>query len=446
MDAPLPRSPIIDESIAPFLRLPPELLLLIFKYLVTSTRSSLSLVPIILVCRSFHSLLQNDSSSWTTVLIALPTLESHRDNANLSNFIRMVTLALEYSREKPLSLTVNLLRGSENHLSSDNRLGSRLRDGIILDFITHLFLVLPRCHELTIECSLWHDMETLISLVKRGFEDNDTFPLLESFNMTYNPTDTIEAFFHPNTLPLWRGGEPSPLIRFNNGATPFPSLRSVTINNVAHTWRFLNLTGLHTLRLINIQSYNSPSYVDFHRILLANAHTLTTFELSDISITDNNAVSERLTVPNVRRMTIGFGSPKDLVWAAQTLDLPALKELVIEDRVTGLKLGNGQPWMSDSKKRQIMEGYRSLMRWVPLNCVQRLTLRRVVFYESNSEGVLVEEGSKDVSFTFKFLSEFREVRNLEVWHDHSSLALSNVVKSFSEALFPKLSSCSFEEL
>ncbi|KAL0061410.1 hypothetical protein AAF712_011754 [Marasmius tenuissimus] len=353
----------------------------------------------------------------------------------------MVTLALDYSRERPLSLTVNLLHGSENHLASDDQLGTRLKDGLIRDFITRLFRVLPRCRELTIECSLWRDMETLISLVKRSNGDNNALPRLESFIMTYDPTHTIEAFFRPNVLPT------SPLIGSDapdqHITTPFPNLRRLVTNNITHTWTRLALSGLHTLNLTNIPSHNSPSHADLHRILLANAETLTTLELSDISTVDDKAAGERFTVPNVRRMTIGFGHPKDLVWAATMLNFPALEELVIENRVAGLRTGNERPWVSEAKKRQTMIGYRSLMRWFPLDRVQRLTLRRVVFYESSSEEFPAEEASKDVLFAFKFLWEFKEVRDLEVWHDETSLALSNVVKSFSDNLFPKLRSCLF---
>ncbi|KAJ8091914.1 hypothetical protein PM082_024148 [Marasmius tenuissimus] len=443
MDTPPPQSPIVDE-ITPFLRLPPELLLLIFKYLVTSTKNSLSLGPIALVCRSFHECLRNDPSSWTTILITLTTLESHRDNATFLNFTRMITLALDYSRGRPLSLTVSLLHGSENHLNSDNQLGTRLKDRPIRDFITRLFRVLPRCRELTIESSLWRDKETLISLVKRSIEDNNALSRLESLTMTYDPTHTVEAFFHPNVLPT------SPLIRSDdpddNETTPFPSLENLTIDNVAHTWRLLTLSGLHTLRLINIPSYNSPSYADLHRILLSNAETLSTLELSNITITNTKAIGESLTLPNVRRMTIGFGHPKDLVWAAQMLDLPALEELVIEDRVAGLKLENQRPWVSEAKKRQTMEGFRGLVRCFRLDCIQRLILKRVVFHESHSQGLLVDEAPEDVSFAFRFFSGFREVKDLEVWHDASSLALSNVAQSFSDTLFPKLRSCLFVEL
>ncbi|KAK1219497.1 hypothetical protein PQX77_017787 [Marasmius sp. AFHP31] len=436
MDAPFSRALIYYEGITPFLRLPPELLLLIFKWLVSSTRSSLSLFPIAFVCRSFHSLLRNDPSSWTTIPIALPTLESHRDNAKFPDFTRTVALALNYSRGRPLSLTVNLLHGSENHLTSDDPSGIRLKDGLISDFITRLFRVLPRCRELTIECSLWRDMETLIRLVKRSIKDNGTSLRLESFIMTYNPTHSIEAFFHPNVLPT------SPLIWSENPdehiTTPLPCLTNLVINNITHNWPLLTLSGLHTLRLINIPSNNSPSYADLHRILLENAETLTTLELSDISVNDNKAVAERFTVPNLKRMTIGFGHPKDLGWAAKILDLPALEELAIEDRIAGLRLGSGRPWVSEARKRQAREGYRELMKWFPLGRVRKLNLRRVVFYDSGSEGV-VEEG-KSVPFAFEFLSEFREVRNLEVWHDDSSLACADIVKS-SDTLFPNLCSC-----
>ncbi|KAJ8075408.1 hypothetical protein PM082_019746 [Marasmius tenuissimus] len=382
----------------------------------------------------------------------------------------MTTLALEYSHERPVSVTVNLLRSighdSEDILSDpavDHRLreeylahlveshvasGFPLRDGPFSDLIPHLvWVALPNCRKLALECSSWRDIVELTRLGKLNIQRNSTLPKLESFSMTYNPANTIEGLTYSHATSPWGGGDCSPLIRSSESddrtITPLPFLRHVKINNVAHTWRLFSLSGLHTLRLVHIPSFNSPSYAELHRILLANTKTLNTLELSHTSISNIKPDGGRLTVPNVRRMIIGFVCPMDLVLAAQTLDLPALEELEIEVRVGDLKFRprvSGLPLETDEIKRQTMERYQAIMKYFSLAHVRRLVLRRVVFYESKGEEYQAET-NEEVSFAIRFFSEFQELEDLEVWFDDNSIELSRVVESPSDTLFPNLRSC-----
>ncbi|KAL0058057.1 hypothetical protein AAF712_015284 [Marasmius tenuissimus] len=366
----------------------------------------------------------------------------------------MTTLALEYSHEEPVSVTVNLLRSighdSKDILSDpavDHRLreeylanlveshvasGFPLRDGPFSDFIPHLVRVaLPNCRKLALECSSWRDIVDLTRLVKLNIQRNSTLPKLESFSMTYNPANAIEGLTYSHATSPWGGGDCSPLIRSSESddrtITPLPPLRHVQINNVAHTWRLFSLSGLHTLCLIDIPFFNSPSCADLHRILLANAQTLTALELSHMSVSNIKLDGGRFTVPNVTRMTIGFVRLKELVWAARTLDLPALEELEIEVRVRVLKFRtSGLPSELEEIIRQTMEGYREIMKYFPLARVWRLVLRRVVFYESKGEEYQAET-NEEVSFAVQFFSEFRRLEDLEVWFDDTSIELSRVV-------------------
>ncbi|KAJ8075388.1 hypothetical protein PM082_019726 [Marasmius tenuissimus] len=437
-------------KIAPFLQLPTELRLHIFKHVVSSTESSLSLFSITLVCKLFRECLQSDPTLWTTILIALPVLEFHRRNKSLAKFTQMTTLALEYSHERPVSVTVNLLRSighdAKDILSDpavDHRLrqeylanlveshvasGIPVRDGPLSDFIPHLFRVaLPSCRKLALECSSWRDIVDLTRLVKLNIQRNSTLPKLESFSMTYNPANTIEGLTYSHATSPWGGGDCSPPIRSSESddrtITPLPFLRHVKINNVAHTWRLFSLSA-------------SPHP-------LANTKTLNILELSHTSISNIKPDGGRLTVPNVRRMIIGFVRPMDLVLAAQTLDLPALEELEIEVRVGDLKFRprvSGLPLETDEIKRQTMERYQAIMKYFSLAHVRRLVLRRVVFYESKGEEYQAET-NEEVSFAIRFFSEFRELEDLEVWFDDNSIELSRVVESPSDTLFPNLRSC-----
>ncbi|KAL0069361.1 hypothetical protein AAF712_003380, partial [Marasmius tenuissimus] len=187
---------------------------------------------------------------------------------------------------------------------------------------------------------------------------------------------------------------------------------------------------LHTLRILNIPSHNSSSYTDLHRLLLENAETLTTLELSNISASDLETVGGRFTLPNVQEMTVGFAHPRDLVWAAQTLDLPALEHLVLEDQAAG----RGE-WVSEVNKRQTIEGYQELTRCFPLARVRRLVLRCVVFYEL-PRPVEHIHGEPEQTFAIRFLSNFREVEDFEVLTP--DLSLSEVLEASSYALFPSL--------
>ncbi|KAJ8090999.1 hypothetical protein PM082_024923 [Marasmius tenuissimus] len=245
-------------------------------------------------------------------------------------------------------------------------------------------------------------MEIIIGLIERCIEiHNNTLPTLECFRMSYNPAGTIEGFSSPHALPLWRTGGTSPLIRAHETPTSiFPSLKQLTVDNVTHDWSLLTLSGLHTLRILNIPSHNFPSYTDLHRLLLDNAETLTTLELSSISVSD-----------------------------LETLK-PALEHLVLEDQAEG----RGE-WISEVNKRQTIEGYHELTRCFPLARVRRLVLRCVVFYELPR---LVEHihGEPEQTFAVRFLSNFREVEDLEVLTP--DLSLSEVLEAPSYALFPSL--------
>ncbi|KAL0064481.1 hypothetical protein AAF712_008538 [Marasmius tenuissimus] len=144
-------------------------------------------------------------------------------------------------------------------------------------------------------------MEILIGLIERCIEiNNNTLPTLECFRMSYNPAGTIEGFSSPHALPLWRTGGISPLIRADETPTSvFSSLKHLTVDDVTHDWSLLTLSGFYTLRILNIPTHNSPSYTDLHRLLLDNAETLTTLELSNISVSDLKTVGGRFTLPNV---------------------------------------------------------------------------------------------------------------------------------------------------
>ncbi|KAK1215750.1 hypothetical protein PQX77_021639 [Marasmius sp. AFHP31] len=409
-----PRTNTIYRRLAPFQRIPPELLLLIFEDLLSYTKSSLSLLWLTLVCRSFYNSLTAESSLWCNLLIDIPTLEAHVGDAGLAKLARKVTRVLEYSQDKQLSLTFNLLcPGSD----MDNSLASLLEciSNILWKVGPHcrngrggydaLSELVFRCRELTFEFSLWSDMGNLTSLFERYIKHNQdfTFPTLESFRMVYNPANTIEAFAPPHALPLWRTGGMSPLIMVDDSESatplksPFPSLKNLTIDNITHEWSLLALSGLHTFCLRNIPSDNSPSYTEIRRLLLSNAETLTMLELTNTSISDFETVGGRFTLPNVKALTIGFAHPRDLVWASQTLDLPVLEELIVEDYAGG----------SDSE--QMITGYQESMRCFPLNRIRRLVLRCVALPQTVEDVVPLHELDR----TF-FLTRFKNVKELEV--------------------------------
>ncbi|KAJ8096189.1 hypothetical protein PM082_000097 [Marasmius tenuissimus] len=197
------RAKSIYTQLAPFQLLPPEILILISEHL-SCTRSSSSLVSLTLVCRTFYKCLNNESSLWIWILIDLPTLKTHAGNEGLANFTRKMTLALEYSQYKPLSLTVDLLRCGGDSDSDEGSTRPLLDNDSLSEYITHLFCItLPLCRELTIKCSLWFDMEILTSIIEGYIKRNqNTFPTLESFHMSYNPANTIEAFASQHALPL----------------------------------------------------------------------------------------------------------------------------------------------------------------------------------------------------------------------------------------------------
>ncbi|KAJ8075409.1 hypothetical protein PM082_019747 [Marasmius tenuissimus] len=428
-----PQATIPRQKLSPFQRLPPELLLLIFGRLLSCTSSSLSLVSPALACRTFYQCLQGESSLWTRLLIDIQALEWHPNDRELTKLREHVEIALKYSQQRPLSLTIHLVRSGENPICPDSdNISESLLNGPLSQLVTHLFqIAFPRCCQLTIETSSWLGMELLTSLVEGVIENsNNNLPGLKTFTLTYNPTNTIEAFSQPHALPLWRVGGISPLIPTDNQPQSsiliFPSLTHLTINNITHDWSLLHLSGLQTLRLMNIPHHNSPLCTDLHRILLANAETLTMLELSNISIADVEFVGGRITLPSVKTMTIGFAYPKDLVWAAQTLDSPALEELIVEDQTASVG------WVSETDKHQIMEGYQELMRCFPLDHVRRLTLRDVVFYEVRPDAV----ESKDGPFAFEFVLRFRELEVLSLWSTDTSVL--KVLKTSSDIVFPNL--------
>ncbi|KAJ8090551.1 hypothetical protein PM082_018108 [Marasmius tenuissimus] len=248
---------LVGEKIAPFLQLPTELRLHIFKHVVSSAESSLSLFPITLVCKSFRECLQSDPTPWTTILIALPVPQFHRRNKSLAKFTRMTTLALVYFQERPVSVTIppstivsgkntNLANLVKSHVAS----GSPLKRWPLLRFHPSPYSgCSPNCRKLALECSSWRDIVDLTRLVKLNIQRNSTLPKLESFSMTYNPANTIEGLAHSHAAPPWGGGDCSPLIRSSESGdrtiTPLPFLRHVKINNVAHTWRLFSLWSTH---------------------------------------------------------------------------------------------------------------------------------------------------------------------------------------------------------
>ncbi|KAJ8096209.1 hypothetical protein AAF712_015471 [Marasmius tenuissimus] len=312
-----PRTKSIQKRLAHFHQLPPELVILVSEYLLSCTRSSLFLISPTLVCQYFYGCLKSYSSFWTDLLIDLSALEAHAGDAALDDLTRKVNHALNYSQDKRLALTINLLRSSSD---MDDSIGSLLNDAFIILYRK----TLPLCRELTIKSSLWLDMQTLTGFLEWYIRDKQN--AIESFDMVYKPTNTIEAFATPHALPLWRTGGISPLIMIDDpgstipSETPFPSLEHVKIDNITHSWSLLTLSGLHTFRLLNIPSHNSPSYTEIQRLLLSNAETLTTLELSHISVSDIETIGGQFTLPNVKSLTIGFAHPNDLVWASQTLD------------------------------------------------------------------------------------------------------------------------------
>ncbi|KAJ8096190.1 hypothetical protein PM082_000098 [Marasmius tenuissimus] len=178
---------------------------------------------------------------------------------------------------------------------------------------------------------------------------------------------------------------------------PFPFLRDITIDNITHSWSLLTLSDLHTLRLLNIPSHNSPSYTEIRRLLLSNAETLKTLELSNISVSDIETIGGRFTLPSVKSLTIGFAHPNDLVWTSQTLDLPNLEGLVIGDHTGG------------SESEQMIAGYRELMRCFPIDRIQRLVLRHGALPPAAEDAVPLHD-----SYRRLFLTRFKNVRNLEI--------------------------------
>ncbi|KAK1230646.1 hypothetical protein PQX77_006262 [Marasmius sp. AFHP31] len=348
------------------------------------------------------SSLKAESSLWYNLLNNLPTLKAHAGNAGLANLTRKLTLALGYSQRKPLVLAIDLLRSG---LDTKDSIRSFLDNDALSGFVTRYFhITLPLCRELTIKCSPWLDMEILTGLVEGYVKHNqNTFPTLEFSHTSYNPTDTIEVFAPPHALPLWRTGGVSPLIMIDDiesttpSRSPLPSLKNFTIDNITHEWSLLPLSGLHIFRLRNIPSDNSPPYTEIRRLLLSNAETLTTLELSNISISDVETVSGRFTLPHVKSLTIGFAHPRDLVWASQTLDLPALEELVVEDHTGG------------SESEQMFTTYREMMRCFPLDRIRRLGLRCVMLLQTVEDLVPLHESDRSL-----FLTRFKNVKDLEV--------------------------------
>ncbi|KAL0062959.1 hypothetical protein AAF712_010180 [Marasmius tenuissimus] len=408
-----PQTKSFHSAPVPFHCLPPELLILISEHLLSCTKSSLSLVPLTLVCQYFYWCLKSYSPFWTNIHINLLTLEAHAGDAVLANFIQKLNRTLNYSQDKQFALTVSLLRSSSD---LDGSIGSPLYDAFIKDLYRK---TLPFCRELTIKSSLWLDMETLTGFIEWYIRDKQTaIPTLESLHVLYNPANTVEAFAPPNALPLWRNGGISPLIMMESPGSTIPSeplypfLKDITIDNITHSWSLLTLSGLQTFRLLNIPSHNSPSHTEIRRLLLSNSETLTELELSNVSVSDIETIGGQFTLPNVKVLTIGFAHPNDLVWASQMLDLPALEELVVEDHTERL----------DSE--QTIRGYGVLMRCFPVDRIRRLVLRRSVVPPTSDDVVLLRN-----THTWLLLTRFRNLTDLEISYPES--LISELLSLFS---------------
>ncbi|KAJ8089831.1 hypothetical protein PM082_018407 [Marasmius tenuissimus] len=189
------RAKSTHAQLAPFQRLPSEILI----HLLSCTKSSLSLVPLTLICRTLYKCPHNESSLWIWILIDLSGLKTHVVNDNFANFDRKVTLAFEYSQYKPLSLTIDLLRRVGDSELDEGSTTPLLDNDLLSKYITHLLrITLPLCRELTIKCSLWLDMEILTNLIEGCIKrDENAFLTLEFFHMSYNPpTQSKPSLLH----------------------------------------------------------------------------------------------------------------------------------------------------------------------------------------------------------------------------------------------------------
>ncbi|KAL0572859.1 hypothetical protein V5O48_009108 [Marasmius crinis-equi] len=409
-------------------RLPPELLLMIFRELLEVMNTSLSLISSALVCHTWNACLRSDSSLWTRLLIDLPTLEAHPGDVGLQGLASSVKLALDYSQGRPLTLTVNLVYpdGESSSATGHDDLSLTTSTTKILDY------TLERCHELTVSCSLWSDMELLAGAVEKR-----PLPFLQSFHIAYQPSG-FEAFSEPHALPLWRPGGISPLLVEppRQITSVLPSLKQVVIDNLTHEWGLFSLTSLTSLHFRNIPDHNSPTYGEFRAILEASRDTLTSLELSSLSLKDIQFVGGRFTLPNLTTLLVSFADPRDLMWIAQTLDPPSLKTLTVDDHTVKNQC--------EERRRRTVESFREVMRCFPLENVETLVLKDVELYELEVEAEALEstgteesgDGDREressslqegenakssPSLTDQFCSRFRSLVVFEAWHTETSL-------------------------
>jgi hypothetical protein len=111
-------------------------------------------------------------------------------------------------------------------------------------------------------------------------------------------------------------------------ASLYPKLNNVHISSIPLAWTRFSPRNLQTLSLADLWHNGQICGSDLRDLLLANAHSLQYLSFEGAVLPDS---TESYVMPNVRRLSLGYENPKEVVPLLLSMKVPNLQALHLKD-------------------------------------------------------------------------------------------------------------------
>ncbi|KAJ3781203.1 hypothetical protein GGU10DRAFT_390806 [Lentinula aff. detonsa] len=357
------------------LLMPPELQLEIFHAV---HKAGDELLPVSQVCKLWRELSLNTSTFWTHISVDISSIDPA---VLLDNSFSMdvccklfpwATTLLHRSGSQPIDVSVELQSEIYNSPSP------------IIPWTTAAMLMLQliiphamRFRRLELVSDTWDPIRAFSASL---FDLH--MPMLEEWDVTMESSNLGLLSHSDLLLPL----SDAAVLQCPVGINPsvdlhqalYPKLAHLSLSAVAHNWAQLLPRSLVTLNLSNLPLNSRPAYEELRTLLLGSQMTLMSLTLSasapyqsDQPIPEN----DKLTLPNLRTLSLGITFAEAAMALATYLDVPALHCLEIHD----MTHKNERTWASEenyaTNNLHMYHFYlKVLLNW-PMQQLTHLTLR-----------------------------------------------------------------------
>ncbi|KAK7047167.1 hypothetical protein VNI00_006833 [Paramarasmius palmivorus] len=391
---------------SPILRLPDELKLLIFTALLESTQNSAALISLAATCQSFRRIIVGEPKLWNRVgadtsLFAFDKnfgFSVPEDPAKAWKALEQVverSLPPNYDilSPPPLSFVIDFVVNATLPKYVEARLTKQLSEAHI-DWLVDFFFdrCSHRCSHLTVRCSDWELMNSIMGL----FDPDDVdgpYPSLSSITLEYVPPGRGYLPAHPagelvpsSPLAFYPRSEASEIFQDTSQYSVYmiPSLTGVVLDGFPLMYEHFCPDALTSLAIRNVsQETDDLDFGALVQVLKRNCNTLRSLKLGVGALPlDVPEIYAKIVLPKLTELEVDYLDPREMLYLTTYIEVPSLTRLTIANSIESNPRFDLKTYLFNDMAQYTIAAYKAVLKSWPLQQVIHLGLRSAAFYNT----------------------------------------------------------------